>query len=261
MAAYKLLTYRDIDIMLVARPNLKNSLTELPRAALETLEVFSQLPRLIRRAPHGKGQAVLTLPGYGGSDDSMRAMRYFLKRIGYKAYSQELGRNYESSQERIKSVDDALAFRNKMVDLIVKRVDAIYDQTGQRISLIGWSMGGCYALDVSQQRPDKIKRVITLGSPFGDPRGTALWPVMRLINRSNVNPDTMDFDSWLERTVIRTENIPVDVIYSPRDGIVGESIARLPDHPCVTHTEIDASHISFAFNALAYRKIGQILAS
>ena len=79
MAAYKLLTYRDIDIMLVARPNLKYALTELPRSTLDRREVGSQLPRLIRRAPHGKGQAVLTLPGYGGSDDSMRALRYFLK--------------------------------------------------------------------------------------------------------------------------------------------------------------------------------------
>jgi hypothetical protein len=260
MAAYKLLTYRDIDIMLVARPNPNNSLTELPRATLETLEVFSQLPRLIRRAPHGKGQAVLTLPGYGGSDDSMRAMRYFLKRIGYRTYSLDLGRNYELCEERIKSVDDALALRKKMVSLIVERVDALYEQTGQRIALIGWSIGGCYALDVSQQRPEKIIRVVTLGSPFGDPRGNALWPVIRLLNHNTVHPDDMDFESWMERRTIRTDHIPIDVIYSPRDGIFGESIARLPDHPCVTHTEIDASHVSFAFNTLAYRKISQILA-
>lgn len=247
--------------MLATRPKLKDSLTEIPRATLETFEVFSQLPRLIRRAPHGKGQAVLTLPGYGANDDSMRTMRYFLKRVGYKTYGLDLGRNYESAQERIKSVDDALVFRKKMVALIVERIDSLFEQTGQRIALIGWSMGGCYALDVSQQRPDKIKRVITLGSPFGDPRGTAMWPVMRLINRSHVDPDNMDFDSWLERCNIQTDNIPVDVIYSPRDGIVGESIARLPDHPCVTHTEIDASHISFAYNTLAYRKIAQVLAA
>lgn len=247
--------------MIATRPKLKNSLTEIPRATLETFEVFSKLPRLIRRAPAGNGQAVLTLPGYGANDVSMRTMRYFLKQVGYKTYSMDLGRNYESAQERIKSVDDALAFRNKMVGLIIERVDSLYQKTGQPIALIGWSMGGCYALDVSQQRPDKIKRVITLGAPFGDPRGTSLWSVMRLINRSDVHTDDMDFDSWLEKRTVRTSNIPVDVIYSPRDGIVSESIARLDNHPCVTHTEIDASHLSFTFNALAYRKIGKILAS
>jgi hypothetical protein len=187
-------------------------------------------------------------------------MRYFLRQIGYRTYSLNLDRNYEPCEERIKIVDDALAFRKKMVSLIVERVDTLYEQTGQRIALIGWSIGGCYALDVSQQRPEKIERVITLGSPFGDPGSTAVWPVIRLLNRSTVHPDDMDFEGWLEQRTIRTVHIPIDVIYSPRDGIVGESTARLPDHPCVTHTEIDASHVSFAFNTLAYRKISQILA-
>jgi pimeloyl-ACP methyl ester carboxylesterase len=246
--------------MLATRSNLKNPLTELPRATLETFEVFSQLPRLIRRAPDGKGQAVLTLPDYDGSDDSMRAMHYFLKRIGYKIYSMDLGRNYEPPQERIKSVNDALVFRKKMVSLIVKRVDALYEQTGQPIALIGWSMGGCYALDVSQKSPDKVKRVITLGSTFGDPRGTALWPEMRVLNRSNLPPDDMNFGHWLEQRTILTKDIPIDVMYSPLDGIVDESMVRLPEHPCVTHTEIDTTDASFVFNALVYRKISQLLA-
>ena len=83
---------------------------------------------------------------------------------------------------------------------------------------------------------------------------------MRLLNRSDVHTDDMNFNGWMERRTILTEGIPIDVIYSPRDGIVGESIARLPEQPSVTHTEIDASHVSFAFNTLVYRKIAQLLA-
>ena len=39
-------------------------------------------------------------------------------------------------------------------------------ETGRPVSLIGWSLGGVYARELARQRPDLVRQVITLGSPF-----------------------------------------------------------------------------------------------
>ncbi|HEY9034240.1 MAG TPA: alpha/beta hydrolase [Pseudomonadales bacterium] len=244
----------------ITRPALRHSLTEVPRATGETLQLMLQLPALIRQAPRGHGQPVLTLPGYGASDGSMKLMRLFLQAIGYRPFSLQLGRNIESRAERIRSVDDATAFRKRMAGNVARRIVELQQQTGEKITLVGWSMGGCYALDASQQQPDKVAAVITLGSPFGDPRGTATWDILRWLSRSTVAEADMDFAGWLDRSRLDADfPVPVHVIYSERDGIVSREVARLPDHPAVQHRQVDSSHMAFAFNPRAYAALAQLL--
>lgn len=240
-------------------PALKHSLTEVPRAARETFGLLFSLKRLAQTVPHGNGQPVLTLPGYGANDGSMVVMRRFLKKIGYNVFSLQAGRNFEPPEERIMSVDDATRFREKMVAIIGQRLQAVFQQTQQKVALVGWSMGGCYALDLSQQYPECVSQVITLGTPFGDPRGTAAWKLMRKINKSQVPIETMDFKRWLDKTHVNTTGVAINVLFSETDGIVNPEIAKLPAHPDVQHHGINASHVAFAYNTEAYKKIARLL--
>lgn len=241
-------------------PSLRLALSEMPRATRETAALLWQLRKLIRQSPRGNGQLILTLPGYGGGDGSMLMMRYFLNRLGYNALGLELGRNVESAEERIMCVDDAIAFREKMAGLISERVEALHRQLGQPVTLLGWSMGGCYALDVSQQQAGKVNRVITLGAPFGDPRGTSTWDILRWLNKSDVPVATQNFAGWLDKRHTATPHIPMHIIYSPNDGIVAEEVARLPEAGHIQHIELDSSHVAFAWNPQVYQTIAEILA-
>ena len=81
------------------------------RAAVEVSALPRILPRLLNTAPKGDRRPVLTLPGYGGADGSMWLTREFLRRLNYRCYALELGRNLDSGDARIQSVDDALRFR------------------------------------------------------------------------------------------------------------------------------------------------------
>ncbi len=230
-------------------PAIGLTLSEIPRAGAESMRLLTGLSRLIRKHRGGDGHPVLVLPGYGAADGSTIILRFFLKRIGYKPFALALGRNVEGVDDRIQSVDDATRFRERMVELAVARVRDIHEQTGETVSLVGWSMGGLYALDASRQLPDITRQVITLGSPFGDPRGTSLFTVMRRLSGSKVPLEEQDFDSWLHKassTSVRTR-----VIYSERDGIVGKEIARLPESPHTQHIQVDSSHIAFAINPRA----------
>ncbi|MBT8075074.1 MAG: alpha/beta hydrolase, partial [Gammaproteobacteria bacterium] len=160
---------------------------------------MSGLGRLIRDHSGGDGHPVLVLPGYGAADGSTAVLRFFLRRIGYRPFGLEAGRNFEGLENQIQSVDDATRFREQLVDLTVTRIREVHAMTREPVSLIGWSMGGLYALDASRHLPDITRRVITLGSPFGDPRGTSLFTLMRRLSGSEVPIELQNFDTWLDK--------------------------------------------------------------
>ncbi len=238
-------------------PRLHTTLSELPRASSESLRLMPALVRLIRDHRGGDGHPVLVLPGYGAADGSTAILRFFLRRIGYRPFALEAGRNVEGVENRIQSVDDATRFRERLVGLTVMRIREIHAMTSEPVSLIGWSMGGLYALDASRELPDITRRVITLGTPFGDPRGTSLFTLMRRLSGSKIPIEEQDFKGWLDKAV--APSVPTSVIYSERDGIVGKDIARLPESPLTDHVQVDSSHLAFAFNERALAAVAAAL--
>ena len=108
-------------------------------------------------------------------------------------------------------------------------------------------------------KPEDARQVITLGSPFGDPRGTSLFMLMRRLSGSTVPLEEQDFDSWLDKAAAPT--VPTRVIYSKRDGIVGTDIARLPESPFTEHVQVDSSHVAFALNPRALGAVAESLAA
>ncbi len=240
-------------------PSLRLTLAEVPRAAWEGVRLVSNLERLIREHRGGDSHPVLVMPGYGAADGSTRVLRRFLQKIGYEVYALDLGRNVEDMTNRIQSVDDAIEFREDMVRLVVKRIEGIYQEAGEPVSLVGWSMGGLYALDASRALPDLTRKVITLGTPYGDPRGTTMFNLMRRLSRSTVPPDQQDYDGWLAKAAEPV--VPTTVIYSDSDGIVSEQVARLPDSPRTQHKRVDSTHLGFAVNPTALDAVATALAA
>jgi len=201
----------------------------------------------------------LAIPGYGGGDGSMFFLRQLLDRIGYRSYPMELGTNIESAAERIMRIEDAVNFREKMVTKITQRIESIHKETQRKVSLIGWSIGGLYAFDISQNHPNMIRQVITLAAPFGDPRGTSTFNLLRTLNRSKIPIEEQNFDLWLNKRELKSHQVPIKVLYSPRDGIVSPHIARIEEHPTIEHIEVDASHTGFTVNTTALSHITHLL--
>ncbi len=241
-------------------PALIDTLTEPLRAGLEATRLAVDFNRLVREAPRGDAHPVLVLPSYGTGDGGTRLLRSFLSTLGYETPPPSLGRNVDRGELRIRSVEDAAAFRRAQVDRVVDRVREIASRTGARVSVIGWSMGGLFALDTSQRIPDSVHSAVTLGSPFGDPRGTSMFHLMRVLNRSRVPVEEQDFGPWLAGRTLSTQAVPITVIHSDRDGIVGRSIAELPRTRCVRHVRVDSSHLGFAANSVVFLEVARALA-
>ena len=241
-------------------PALNDTLTEPLRAGVEAARLVFGFRRLQREVPRGDGHPVLVLPSYGTSDGGTLPVRRFLREIGYATPRAALGRNVDRGDLRIRGMEDAARFRAAQVDRVTERAREIERETGEQPSLVGWSMGGLFALDMSQRIPDGVRSVVTLGSPFGDPRGTSLFNLMRTINRSPTPVEEQDFGPWLARTQLGSDRVPITVIHSDRDGIVGRDIARLPRSRCVRHVRVESSHLGFAAHPEVFEQVARALA-
>jgi len=49
---------------------------------------------------------------------------------------------------------------------VPRLVAELADRHGERVSVVGWSLGGVYAHAAARVHPDRVRRVITLGSPI-----------------------------------------------------------------------------------------------
>jgi pimeloyl-ACP methyl ester carboxylesterase len=127
------------------------------RAIYELGAFIGALPWL-RRLPAGDGHPVMVLPGLGASDLSTAPLRAFLRDRGYAAYGWELGRNF--------------GVRHGLTERKLQRLRHIRRHHGRKVSLIGWSLGGVFAREIAKNAPDDVRVVITMGSPFKNPKAT-----------------------------------------------------------------------------------------
>ncbi|MBE9540440.1 MAG: hypothetical protein IMF06_15255 [Proteobacteria bacterium] len=240
-------------------PKLSHSIMELGRVFLE-MGSSALLGPLFKTLPEGDGHSIMTIPGFMGADGSTSLLRRFLKNRGYKAIPWGLGQNASVAQGE-QGLDKFLAERAQTEKLISQRIEQEFEETGRKLTLIGWSLGGLYAVALAHQYPQWIRQVITLGTPYGDPRGTALYAVM---GRMYDNGDAVD-EASLARWVAHTYRggdlrVPILVLYSESDGIVGAGIAKCAADPrYVTNMAVMASHVGFPFNPLVFAVIANHL--
>ena len=152
-------------------PRLRHTITELGRVALEAGGSVLLRP-LLRALPRGDGHTIVTIPGFMGADGSTAMLRRFLRGRGYNAVSWGLGRN--ASEASADTLEEFMEHRVVIEEQIALRVAEEYQASGRKVTLIGWSLGGLYAVALAHRYPQRIRQVITLGTPFGDPRGTCL---------------------------------------------------------------------------------------
>jgi len=95
---------------------------------------------------------VLVLPGFGASDRSTTVLRRFLRDRNYVPHGWGLGFN--------------LGPRGDVREEIETRVRDLYDRAGRKVSLVGWSLGGAYAVALGRELPDLLRLIVSLGSPL-----------------------------------------------------------------------------------------------
>ena len=181
-------------------PSAWLALTEGQRVALEVMSL-SAARRLLADLPRGDGHPVMVLPGFLGSDSYNNAVRRFLASLGYAVHGWGLGRN--------------LGPRDGTLEKLLERFDFLYSRHREPLTLIGHSLGGIFARELAREAPEKVRQVITLGSPFGKGRISGSYP-SRVFEA--LNPiDELPVD---EGALHIAPPVPTTAVYSKGDGIV-----------------------------------------
>jgi pimeloyl-ACP methyl ester carboxylesterase len=201
------------------------------------------LSPLLMRAPRGDGHPVLTLPGFLASDLSMAPMRRYLGELGYDSYAWKMGRNIGGVSRMRASLRDRLA--------------EIYENSGRKVSLVGWSLGGVYARDLALQAPDMVRYVVTLASPFtNDIRATNATRLYEALSG-----EAVEDNSELRTAIAGDLPVPTTSIYSRTDGVVNWRTCLVRPSEAAENIEVYlASHIGLGVNAAALWALADRLA-
>lgn len=239
-------------------PRLRHSVAEFGRVIAE-IGSTAMLQPILNRLPSGDGHTIITIPGFMGADGSTSQLRRFLVKRGYNAIPWSKGRNAADKQPS--SLDAFLEYRESIEDEVAEQVRSEFERSGRKVTLIGWSLGGLYSVALAHRFPQWIRQVITLGTPFGDPRGTSLYNILGRVYNNEVEVDEDALQRWVQHTYRGGElRVPVLTLYSESDGIVGAGIARCEGDPhYVTNIAVMASHVGFPFNPLVYGVIANHL--
>lgn len=227
----------------VKPPSLFLFLTDFIRAWWEWLRSFFFRRNHQPKVP-GDARPILCIPGILGHDYNTMPLVNFLNRVGYSTYNWELGFNFGNIDE---------------IDILAAKIDALYERHGEKVTLIGWSLGGIYARELSKQKPDKIREVVTMGSPFRgiDKHNRAIW-VFRLL-KGEIK-DIVD-EAWLN-SIIEPTPVRSTALYSKKDGIVPwQYCMEAPPDDLHHNREVLSSHAGMPHNRQVLETVLETLSS
>jgi pimeloyl-ACP methyl ester carboxylesterase len=217
------------------------------RLALETRmpwELWSSLVALplLHSQPRGDGHAVLVFPGLAATDLSTAPLRRYLRGQGYDARSWDLGRN--------------LGPGNGVLEACHAKIRELRKETGRKVTVIGWSLGGIYARETAKLASGDVRQVITLGTPFaGPPKATNAWQVYEMASGEQIEARAAHYD------LKTAPPVPTTSIYSRTDGIVAwQCSVQAPGKGQTENIEVDASHIGLGVNPAVLYAIADRLA-
>jgi pimeloyl-ACP methyl ester carboxylesterase len=218
--------------------------------ALEWPRAFWTLARLLRGGwakglPAGDGRPVLVLPGLFNSDRSNIALRHLLRRLGYRAYGWGLGRNF--------GVRTVGAENERLIE----RIAAIQEETGEKVTLVGVSLGGIMARLAAHRHPELVREVITISSPFaGPPTATNVWRQFEWLTGEKIGDVAV---IARREEAARPLPVPATAIWSRSDGLVNGLICREAEGSEARAIEISSSHLFVQMKPETLRAVAQVL--
>ncbi|HRK27433.1 MAG TPA: hypothetical protein PK239_09100 [Chitinophagales bacterium] len=227
----------------VEKPSPLMMLSEV-RTVFELGMYVAAYPLLRLTPPKGDGHPIMVLPGFMTGDLTTVPLRHFLNGLGYNAYPWNMGPNLADQQVELP---------------LMKRVMRLYNRHNQKVTLIGWSLGGVYAREIARVIPDYVRQVITLASPFAgiDKPNNAVW-IYQLIkggaSKADISPDLLD-------RIKRPVPVPTTAIYSKYDGVVSwQHCIEQQETPITQNIEVECSHSGFGHHPAVLMCVAELLA-
>jgi hypothetical protein len=198
------------------------------------------LPPRVGPVPRGDAHPVIVLPAFFCSDGMTRGFRAWLTALGYAAEGWGKGVNLGPTAAAVTTVER----------LLLDSTEA----AGCKVSFVGVSLGGVLARALAKAHPDRVRRVVTVCSPFRLPTASPLEPIYRALAPLHSG------QHLLIGQLTEPPPVPTTAIYSPRDGVVAWRSCIDQPGPNRENIAIDGAHTTMLANPRALRIIAERLA-
>jgi pimeloyl-ACP methyl ester carboxylesterase len=173
------------------------------------------------------------IPGFIATDRTTMALRKGLAEGGWRVHGWDLGWNRGA--------------RADTVERLGRRLDEV--SGGRPVLLVGWSLGGLFARELARAFPDKVRAVVTLGSPFsGDPKQNNVWRLYEWVAGHKVDEPPIP-------RITGKPPVPHLAIWSRRDGIVAVRAARGVEDERDKEVEMRCTHMAFGVSRRTTRQV------
>ena len=221
---------------------MSTSSDELPPPGwMRLTEAAYLLPRAIygfgHLGPRGpkNGDPALVIPGFIANDRTTMELRRAMAAGGWRVHPWSEGWN--------------LGARSDTVERLKARIDGI--DAERPVLVVGWSLGGVFARALALAHPDRVRAVVTLGSPFsGDPHSNNVWKLYEWVAGHKVDEPPIARDS-------SKPPVPTLAIWSPNDGIIAPRAARGLEHESDKVVALECSHMAFGVSRKAAEQVVQ----
>lgn len=175
----------------------------------------------------------MVIPGFIAGDRTTMELRRALAEAGFRVHPWRQGINWGARADTLDRLRRALA--------------AVPGDAP--VLLVGWSLGGLYARELARAEPERVRAVVTLGTPMsGDLRQvTNVWRLYEWIAGHPVD------DPPLANHADKPP-VPSLAIWSRRDGIVAPASARGAEHCRDRMVEVSSTHMGFAVSRTGTRR-------
>lgn len=224
----------------VGAPRLLHQLIE-GRALLEMATLPWNWPWLAR-TPRGDGHPVLLLPGFMADEKTLVVLKLFLRNRGYEVQTWGFGRN--------------VGFNLRHAQALEQKIRYMHHKSGRKVSLVGWSLGGMFALHGAHEAPECVRTVITLGSPVSiDRAGSQSAPLVKALYRLVAHPmgTRAHVSHQHAKRLWQPKSLPVPIscLYSLTDGVVPPQEATIDgNRELHENIRVPGSHLGLGFNPL-----------
>lgn len=229
-------------------PPLLHTALEL-RAPFELALLGPALPMLLM-APRGDGHPVLLVPGFMSTEVPLLAMQAYLRNRGYVVETWGFGRN--------------VGLQRKHVAALEQKVRFLHHRHRRKVSIVGWSLGGAFALYVAHHAPECVRGIITLGSPVTvGAEGSQSSPAVHLLYRLVAHPLGSAAHAMQPRVrqLRARPPVPMSCLYSATDGVVPAHQAQFAGDPALhENIRVPGSHCGLGFNPWVMKIVADRLA-
>lgn len=189
----------------------------------------------------GKGRPALVIPGLTTGDISTVLLRRTLKGRDFVPEGWGLGINTGADPAKLRKLE--------------QRIALLHEESGKKVLLIGWSLGGMYARVLGHRCAEHLDMVITVASPFsGDRRANNAWRLYEALNDHSVD------DAPFGEDISVKPPVPTIAVWSAIDGVIAPECTRGGEGQADHWLQIDMSHFALGTSRTAIERLLEKLA-